>query len=177
MITVSSSHTTIRLVLPSVHPRDQQVSARLLKWRRDAEPLIEMAGRGFQVEVPSGHRTTQILSLVPSDQASADVAQIGFLPVDLFRTGRNVIFDIRQQLVDEDLVRFKLDAPAVAKAEIDRRSAARRLGHLGLELPPGLADLVEVLLLPAVIPSPHGAQGFVPGIARPGRAGGDFRRS
>ena len=43
-----------------------------------------------------------------------------------------------KQLVAKDLVRFELDAVAVAKAEVDRRSPARRLGHQGLELSPGV---------------------------------------
>ena len=110
-----------------------------------------MAGRWFQIEVPLGDGTTQILSLIAGDQARPNVAEIAFLPVDLFRIRGDVILDVLQEFVEKDLVRFKVDAATVAKAEVDRGSPARRLSQERLELAPGFLDLVNVLLLPAVV--------------------------
>ena len=85
------------------------------------------------------------------DQAGTDVADIALLPVDLFRAGGDIFLDVLQELAEQDLVRLEMDAAAVAEAEVDRGSPAGRLGHQGLELSPGAEDLVELLLLPAVV--------------------------
>ena len=71
-----------------------------------------------------------------------------------WRTGCDVLLDVVQELAEQDLVGLEMDAAAVAKAEIDRRSPAGGLGHHRLELAPGPQDLVDLLVLRSRLGSP-----------------------
>ena len=85
--------------------------------------------------------------LVESDETGTDIVDVDLLPVKLGRTGRDVLLDVAQELGQPDLVGLEVNAAAVAKAEIDRRSPAGGLGHQRLELAPGPQDLLHLLVL------------------------------
>ena len=57
-----------------------------------------------------------------------------------------------KSLSTSDPVRFEMDPAAVAEAEVDRGAPAGRLSFHRLNCPQAAEDLVEPLLLPAIVP-------------------------
>ena len=135
----------------AVHPGRQQVGPCLLQGRGHVDPSVEVPRGRVQLQLPAGDEPAHVLLLIEPDQAGTDVVHVDPLPVELGRTGRDVLLDIPYNLVDKDLVSLEPDAAAVAEAEIDRGTLAGRLGHESARTGPSAEDLLQLQVLDAIV--------------------------